>query len=90
MLHDFRELGGKMKFTVAPLVASALVVVSPITALAAETSAFDVTTELTTSFQGMANTMLSTISATLPVVMSVMAAYLCINFGIKFFKRFAK
>ena len=45
---------------------------------------------LTTSFQSMADTMISTVTATLPVVMSVMSAYLCINFGIRFFKRFAK
>ena len=42
------------------------------------------------SVSSMANTMLATIAATLPVVMSVMSAYICINYGIKFFRRFAK
>ena len=53
-------------------------------------NALDVTQALTTSFSSMANTMLATIAATLPVVMSVMSAYICINYGIKFFRRFAK
>lgn len=72
------------------LMVSAFTCMFAFQALAVESAAFDVTTELTTSFQGMASTMLDTISAVLPVVMSVMSAYLCINFGIKFFKRFAK
>lgn len=64
----------------------------PIVSFASEAGAgaIDVTATLTSSFQSMANTMLATVSATLPVVMSVMSAYLCINYGIKFFKRFAK
>lgn len=72
------------------LTTTALTCAGAFQALAAEGAAFDVTTELTSSFQGMATTMLATISASLPVVMSVMSAYICINFGIKFFKRFAK
>lgn len=59
-------------------------------AFPAHAAGFDVTTELTTAFEGMASTMLGTISAVLPVVMSVMSAYICINFGIKFFRKFAK
>ena len=66
-----------------------LVAASAFPALAAEGD-FNVTTELTTAFQGMATTILGTISATLPVVMSVMSAYICINFGIRFFRRFVK
>lgn len=63
----------------------------PIVSFAQEASdtSLDVTNALSTSFQSMANTMLATISATLPVVMSVMSAYLCIQYGIKFFRRFA-
>lgn len=53
-------------------------------------TSLDVTSALSTSFSSMANTMLATIAATLPVVMSVMSAYICINYGIKFFRRFAK
>lgn len=53
-------------------------------------TSLDVTQALSTSFSSMANTMLATIAATLPVVMSVMSAYICINYGIKFFRRFAK
>lgn len=72
------------------LMVLAFTCMSAFQAMAADTPAFDVSTELSTSFTSMANTMLATISATLPVVMSVMSAYLCINFGIRFFKRFAK
>lgn len=50
----------------------------------------DITSELTSSFQATADVMIATIFATLPVVMSVMSAYLCIKFGFNFFKRFAK
>jgi hypothetical protein len=52
-------------------------------------STTDVTTVLTNSFQSTADTMLKTIFATLPVVMSVVSAYICIKFGINFFKKFA-
>ena len=64
----------------------------PIVSFAAEggDTSLDVTNALQTSFQSMANTMLATIAATLPVVMSVMSAYLCINYGIKFFKKFSQ
>ena len=53
-------------------------------------SPVDVTGELVKSFQSMADTMIATIFATVPVVMSVVSALLCIQFGIRFFKRFAK
>lgn len=50
----------------------------------------DIVGMLTTSFQGTATSMLATITATMPVVMSVISAYIIIRFGIKFFMRFAK
>lgn len=53
-------------------------------------SSVDITGELVKSFQSMADTMIATIFATVPVVMSVVSALLCIQFGIRFFKRFAK
>ena len=53
-------------------------------------SPVDVTGELVKSFQSMADTMIATTFATVPVVMSVVSALLCIQFGIRFFKRFAK
>lgn len=63
----------------------------PMVALAEDQgNAATIQATLTTSFKSMADTMISTVTATLPVVMSVMSAYLCINFGIRFFKRFAK
>lgn len=69
--------------------AGAMAAASAFPALAAEGD-FDVTTTLASSFQGMATTILATIAATLPVVMSVMSAYICINFGIRFFRKFVK
>jgi hypothetical protein len=70
---------------------AALSCAAALPALAAEegASTTDVTTVLTSSFQDCADTMLKTIFATLPVVMSVMSAYLCIRFGINFFKKFS-
>lgn len=62
----------------------------PIVSFAGDETSLDVTNALQTSFQSMANTMLATIAATLPVVMSVMSAYLCIQYGIKFFKKFSQ
>lgn len=50
----------------------------------------DITAELVKSFESMADVMIGTIFATLPAVLSVMSAFICIQFGIKFFKRFAK
>ena len=85
-----REVSSRKNRVRLLLTTAALTSASAFQALAAEGASFDVTTELSTSFQGMADTMLKTISASLPVVMSVMSAYICINFGIKFFKRFAK
>lgn len=72
-------------------VAAATSLALPMMSFASEgETSLDVTQALSTSFSSMANTMLATIAATLPVVMSVMSAYICINYGIKFFKRFAK
>lgn len=84
----FRGMLAKSRYVVMPAVLTAA---CAFPALAAEGDAsFDVTATLVSSFQTMATTMLGTIAATLPVVMSIMSAYLCINFGIRFFKRFAK
>lgn len=82
----------KKAMVMCALVAVATSLALPMVSFASEAdgSAIDVTTTLTSSFQSMADTMLKTVSATLPVVMSVMSAYLCINYGIKFFRRFAK
>lgn len=52
--------------------------------------AVDIVSMLTTSFQGTATSMLATITAVMPIVMSVISAYIIIRFGIKFFMRFAK
>lgn len=59
-------------------------------AFAAEGDAVDIVGMLTTSFQGTATSMLATITAVMPIVMSVISAYIIIRFGIKFFMRFAK
>lgn len=59
-------------------------------AMAAEGDAVDIVGMLTTSFQGTATSMLATITAVMPIVMSVISAYIIIRFGIKFFTRFAK
>lgn len=77
----------KSRYVILPAVVTAA---SAFPAFAAEDSSFDVTTVLASSFQSMATTILGTISATLPVVMSVMSAYICINFGIRFFRKFVK
>lgn len=50
----------------------------------------DVSAALSTSLGETADTMIQTIFAVLPVVLSVFSAYLCINFGMKFFKKFIK
>ena len=83
-----RGLVAKSRYVVTAAVVTAA---TAFPALAAEADgSFDVTSALVTSFQGMATTILGTITATLPVVMSVMSAYICINFGIRFFRKFVK
>ena len=71
------------------LVTMMMSVVLAFPAFAAEGD-FDVVTTLTASFESMAKTMLGTIAAVLPIALSVLSAYICIQFGIKFFKKFAK
>lgn len=82
----FRNFIAKSRYVVMPAVVTAA---TAFPVFAAEGD-FDVTAALVTSFQGMATTILATITATLPVVMSVMSAYICINFGIRFFRKFVK
>ncbi len=91
MLNKLKDFVAEKKTMVmcAP-VAVATSLALPMVSFAADDTTLDVTSALTTSFQSMANTMLATIAASLPVVMSVMSAYLCINYGIRFFKHFAK
>lgn len=48
----------------------------------------DVGAALTTSLGETADTIIQTVFAVLPVVLSVFSAYLCINYGLKFFKKF--
>ena len=74
-----------------PVVAGGLACLPTITAFAAEgdvSTDRDVAASLATSFQAMADTMIDTIFAVLPVVLSIMSAYLCIKFGISFFRKF--
>ena len=73
-----------------PVAVGAMSAGMSLTALAAEgdtASTANVAENLSTSFQTMANTMIDTIFAVLPVVLSVMSAYLCIKFGIGFFQK---
>lgn len=91
MLENVKSFVAEKKMVMCAPVALATSLALPIMSYASEgDNTLDVTQALTTSFSSMANTMLATISATLPVVMSVMSAYLCIQYGIKFFRRFAK
>lgn len=74
-----------------PVLVGGLTCLPAITVFAAEgdvTSDRDVAASLATSFQAMADTMIDTIFAVLPVVLSIMSAYLCIKFGISFFRKF--
>lgn len=92
MLENVKSFVAEKKMVLCAPVAVATSLALPMISFASEGdgNTLDVTNALTTSFTSMANTMLATISATLPVVMSVMSAYLCIQYGIKFFRRFAK
>lgn len=91
MLENVKSFVAEKKMVMCAPVAFATSLALSIMSYAADgDNTLDVTQALTTSFSSMANTMLATISATLPVVMSVMSAYLCIQYGIKFFRRFAK
>lgn len=91
-MSQVKDFFTNKKVQLTGLTTAAMMAMPTISALASGGggSSVDVSGTLATSFQSMADTMLSTITATLPVVMSVMSAYLCINFGIRFFKRFAK
>lgn len=86
MKNKVQNLATSKAMTTVVLTA-ALVGASAFPALAAEV---DIAAKMAESFQATADTMIATIFAALPVVMSVMSAYLCINFGLKFFKRTAK
>lgn len=91
MFEKVKEIAANQKAACTVGLATLSTFALPMVALAEEQgSAATIQSTLTTSFQSMADTMISTVTATLPVVMSVMSAYLCINFGIRFFKRFAK
>ena len=91
MFEKVKEIAANQKAACTVGLATLSTFALPMVALAEEPgSAATIQSTLTTSFQSMADTMISTVTATLPVVMSVMSAYLCINFGIRFFKRFAK
>ena len=72
--------------------AAVLSILLSIAAFASETGGgqVDVSAEMLSSFQSTADTMIKTIMATVPIVMSVMSAFLFVRFGINFFKRFAK
>lgn len=50
----------------------------------------DVATTLAASFTTMADTMVKTVFAALPAIMSVLSTFLCIQFGFKFFRKFTK
>lgn len=91
MFEKVKEIAANQKAACTVGLATLSTFALPMVALAeTQENAATIQSTLTTSFQSMADTMISTVTATLPVVMSVMSAYLCINFGIRFFKRFAK
>ena len=91
MFEKVKEIAANQKAACTVGLATLSTFALPMVAFAeGQDNAATIQSTLTTSFQSMADTMISTVTATLPVVMSVMSAYLCINFGIRFFKRFAK
>lgn len=92
MFEKVKEIAANQKAACTVGLATVSTFALPMVAFAegSTDNAATIQSTLTTSFQSMADTMISTVTATLPVVMSVMSAYLCINFGIRFFKRFAK
>lgn len=53
-------------------------------------NSFDPSAELLSGFTATANTVLATMTACLPVIMSVMSAYICIRFGLRFFQKFVR
>ncbi len=63
-----------------------------LSSFAAETGSggTDISSVLTSSFQSTAETITGTVTSALPVIMSIVGLGVCIQFGIRFFKRFAK
>lgn len=86
------NLAAKARYAAVAALPVAMSCAYPLMAHAAESgvSSFDPTAVLVSSFENMATTILATIAATLPVVMSVMSAYICISFGMRFFRKFVK
>lgn len=71
--------------------AGLMVIMAAFPAFASEVSGgVDVATTLSSGFETMAETMIKTLMASLPAIMSVLSVYLCIQFGLRFFKKFAK
>lgn len=91
LVKGLKKLPGKAQHIRLFAVSAMMCMLMSMTAFASEVDGgLDVAATLSTSFQKMADQMLATITAVLPVVLSVMAAMICIQFGIKFFKRFTK
>lgn len=55
-----------------------------------EIVSFDPSTVMVSSFTTMGNSIIAMITAVLPIVMSIMSAFICIRYGMKFFNRFVK
>lgn len=92
MLNFKESLKGAYAKAAAPVSAAVIsgLCSFPVYAAEGDLVAFDPSQALLSGFTSTANSIMATITACLPVVMSIMSAYVCIRFGIKFFLRFVK
>ena len=85
-----KKASARAKMLTAAAGISCMAALSSFAADASGSGSADISSVLTSSFQSTAETITGTVTSALPVIMSIVGLGVCIQFGIRFFKRFAK
>lgn len=81
---------GRYRYLAATLAISAMMAMTALAAEGEEPTGVDIagiTGTMTTSFNEAAQSLVSTILAILPVIMSILTTFICIKYGIAFFQK---